>query len=192
MIHESEQAAVLNAAFDSTNIKFYDRSVALAALKADGREVVFTDDGTARIHYDGEQLDLADALTRLGFDRRELIDGRTLPREGAGTARQGTLSKADFPDVQSRVKFIRENGAEAWEKLPTVNHDTKPVTTREDWYKLSRAEKVRRIASDPHAFSKLPAAPSAANPVTKLEQVAPGTQVNRAALEHEKKIRGGR
>lgn len=149
MIHDSNQAPIINAQFDATNIKFHDRAAALAVLKADGREVIFTEDGTASIHYDGEVLPMKDALTRLAFDRRELVDGRTLPKEGAGTARPGTLSKADFPDVQSRVKFIREHGVEAWERLQTVNHDSKPVEYREDFHKLSPASQTAQLHEFP-------------------------------------------
>lgn len=187
---QHEQAQKLNEAFDQTGVRFHDRPTALQALTADGREISYDDNGNPSVAYDGEVLPLKDALSRFAFDNRQHVDARTLPREGVGTARPGTLSKADFPTVADRVALIRERGIEFWENLPAQNHDTKPVETREDFYRLSRAEKVRRIAADPDILTKLPSAPRAASPVTQMEQVAPGTKVNRAGLEREKAIRG--
>jgi hypothetical protein len=189
MIHESDKAQILNAQFDATNIKFRDRSTALQALLAGGCEVIYTEDGSAQVHYDGERLGLRDALTRLAFDQRDLVDGRTLPREGT-TGRQGTLSKADMT-LQEKIAYVRDHGADAFARIPSVNFDTKPVTTREDFYRLSRAEKVRRIAADPNILAKLPSAPKV-SVVEQLETVAPGVRINRAGLEKQKAIRGGR
>jgi hypothetical protein len=191
MIHDTDKAVILNAQFDATNIKFHDRAAAIASLTADGREVIYPEDGSAQVHYDGERLGLREALTRLAFDQRDLVDGRTLPREGAGTARPGTLSKSDMT-MQEKLEYIKTNGADAYARIPSQNHDSKPLETQADWYKLSRKERVRRTAADPQVFTKLPPAPREASPVTKLEQIAPGTKINRSALEREKAIRGGR
>lgn len=191
MIHESDKAAIINAAFDATGVRFNDRSTALQSLLADGREITYAEDCSASVAYDGETLPLEEALSRFAFDNRQHVDARTLPREGVGTARPGILSKADFPDIQSRVKFIQENGARAWENLPYQNFDSKPVTTRDDWYKLSRQERVRRIEQGGiNAFTKLPAAPKV-DPVSRMESVA-GAKINRQLLDKERKIRGGR
>jgi len=177
---QQEQAQKLNEAFDQTGVKFHDRAATLQAITADGREVAYDADGTVRIHYDGEQLSLKDALTRFAYDNRQHVDARTLPKEGAGTARPGTLAKSDMTLAQ-KTAYINQHGAEAFSKIPSKNFDTQPVVSRQDWMRLSRAEKVRRLGADPDAFIKLPNATS--------DQLK-GSFINHTALEREKKIRG--
>jgi hypothetical protein len=174
LIHESDKAAIMHQHFDATGVRFHDRATTLAELKKDGREITFDADGTPSVTYDSEPLQLKDALLRFAYDRRDLVDGRTLPREGVGSTRPGTLSKADMT-LPEKLAFIRDRGADAFAKLPSQNFDTKPLMYREDFYKLSRTEKVRRIALDPDIISKLPSAP-------KVDAMA-------AALEREKATR---
>jgi len=155
-------------------VKFHNSAEALAALK-EGRESV-EEDGQLFTRYDGAaKVPLANALLRFGYDRRELVDGRSLPRAGVGTSRPGLASKADYPDTASKLKAIAEHGADWWEKLPLTGVATSEVKTHADWYKLPIAERVRRTAADPDAFSKLAPSPG---------QTMPGlARVNQAALD---------
>lgn len=174
-----DEAQKLNAAFDATGIKFNDRAQALASFK-EGREIVYDESGEPCTRYDSEYLPLSDALTRFAYDRRDLVDGRTLPRQGAGSARPGTLSKADFTDVKSKVEFIREHGEDAYARLPLTGVGTSEVKTRQDFMKLPREEKVRRYAADPECFNKLPSAPT--------DQIK-GSFINHAAIAKQQAIR---
>jgi hypothetical protein len=171
-----DEGKVLTEAFDASGIKFNDRSVALAELKKDGREIAYDDDGKPHVHYDSEILPLSDALIRFGYDRRDLCDGRTLPRTGAGTARPGLMSKADLPDFKAKVAFIREHGEEAYARLPLTGVATSEVLTKSDWYKLNRKEKCRRLDADPDAFNRLPSGPP----------TIPGALVNRSYVNQPK------
>jgi hypothetical protein len=179
MIHESDKATILNSSFDASGIKFHDRSTTLQTLTTD-REISYAEDGTASIHYDGEILPLEAALKRFAYDNRAHVDGRTLPKEGVGTARPGTLSKAAMT-LQEKIAFIKEHGADAFSRIASKSYDTQPVDTRQDWMRLSRTEKVRRLAADPDAFTKLPNATS---------DQPKGGYINHAALEREKAIKG--
>src|SRR6185437_10748659 len=122
------------AAFATCKARFHDNSSALEALKADGREIHF-EEGRAYVNYDSEILELSDALLRFGYDRRELVDGRSLPREGAGASRPGIASKADYTTAQ-KVQFISENGLAAWEKLPSSGIGSAEIASKADWYRL--------------------------------------------------------
>lgn len=153
------RAKAMHADFDKTGVTFHDRVEALAAFKEGGREI-FEEDGQLFTHYDGEsKVPLANALLRFGYDRRDLVDGRTLPRAGVGTSRPGLASKSDYPDLASKLKAISEHGGDWWERLPLHGVSTSETLTRDGWYKLSRAERVRLTAADPDAFSKLAPAP---------------------------------
>ena len=55
------EARSLHEEFDATGVKFRDRAATLAALKEDGRDIVF-DDGVPTIVYDGELLPLRESL----------------------------------------------------------------------------------------------------------------------------------
>jgi len=150
-----DQPAKLHEAFEGTGITWNNRAEALADFRQ-GREIVY-EDGEPQVRYDGEFLHLKDALLRFGYDRRDLIDGRSLPKTGIGTARSGQASKADFETLASKVAYIREFGEDSWAKLPmkapTGNGE---VLTQEDFAALPRAEKVRRIRLDPDCNAKLP------------------------------------
>jgi hypothetical protein len=154
-----EEARRINAAFDATNINFHNRAEALAALRAIGAEVAYDEAGTPHCRYDSEYLPLSEALTRLALDNRSLADGRSLPR-GASTARPNTLSRAEMTNKQ-KVAFVNEFGEEAFLKLPSKPTVTSEVRTTEDFRRLTRAEKVRRINEDPDTIYKLAPAPTA-------------------------------
>lgn len=175
------EARKLNEAFDKTGVSFHDRAAALAALKSDGREIVFDDAGEPSVLYDNHQMPLSDALLRLGYDRRELVDGRTLPRQGVGASRPGLASKEDFKTVREKLDWIAANGADAWERLPLTGVQSAEVRTKQDWYKLPRAEKVRLTALDPNYFDKLPSAPAVRQH---------GAFINVEGIERQKAIRG--
>jgi hypothetical protein len=154
-----DEPAKLNEAFDQTGITFHSRPVALAALKATGSEVVYDDAGEPFTRYDSEYLSLSDALTRLAFDQRETrVDGRTLPRNGAGSARPGIASKSDFTTVKERSDFITKNGFDAYERLPLTAIDSSEIRTQADFLKLPSKERSRRYGIDPDCFAKLPKA----------------------------------
>jgi hypothetical protein len=188
-----DHATILNTAFDATGVKFHDRAAALAELKKDGREITFNEDGTASFPYDSETLPLADALLRFGYDRRDLVDARTLPREGAGAARPGLLSKADFATTADRVKFINKRGLLAYEKLPSSGVGSNEVKTKSDWLKLPLAERVRRTTADPDAFSKLADAPPTVASAGMTRIGIGGTnKVSHAGLEKARRIRPNR
>jgi hypothetical protein len=176
------EARKINEAFDRTGINFHSRPDALAALKTDGREIVFNeDDGEPYVHYDSEFLKLDQALTRLALDQRSLADGRSLPR-GASTARPNTLSRAEMT-IAEKVAYVNEHGEEAFLKLPSRPTTTSEVKTTEDFRRLPRAEKVRRINEDPDAIRKLAPPPTAR---------ANGTFINHEALARQKAITGKR
>lgn len=140
----TDRADTLIASFDATNIKFNDRSAALEAI-TEGREITYDEAGNPSIVYDGQTLPLSDALTRFAFDRRDLVDGRTLPKQGAGGGRVGTLSKADLVDYKAKAAFIAENGGDAYERLPLKPPASTELKYREAYYALSRSEKVKLI-----------------------------------------------
>ena len=180
---QQEEVAALNKAFDDSAIHFHDRATALAALKEGGRQIVWQD-GTPHIVYDSIQLPLPDALKRFGFDRRDLVDGRTLPKQGLGTSRPSVLGRDSFSSDSEKVAWIKEHGYEAWQKLPSRGVQvTSELKTFADWTKLPTAEKVRLIGEDPNIISKLaPGQPSRPG----------GVYINHEAMERIRKIRGGR
>lgn len=180
-----QEAARINLAFDQTRITFHNRAEALAALKDGGREIIAGEDDKLYVTYDGECIELSDALTRHAIDNRDLCDRRTLPRNGA-VGRPGTASKADYTTAADKAKFIAENGIEQWEKLPLKPPVTGETLTKQSWYKLPRAEKVRRLAADPDAFNKLPAG----DPTIKGALVN-RSYTNREALAKQASIRPG-
>ena len=183
MPNEVEQ---LEAAFDATGVKFHDRPAALAEFRAGRAAIEHTDEGAFAV-YDGERIPLADALLRFAYDNRspELLDARTLPRNGAGTSRPGIGSKADYETTAQKAEFIRTHGFDAWEKLPVRGLGSSEVQSKEDWYKLPRQEKVRRLAADPNAFARLPdKAPSAPTPARRA-----GAYINDEAIAREKAVR---
>lgn len=144
-----DEAKALNTAFDATGITFHNRAESLAAFK-ESREIVYDDDG-----YDSEPLLLADALARFAYDNRQYVDARTLPREGVGASRPGTLSKSDL-DLKGKLEFIKTHGGAAYEALPLKSQPTREVKTREDWYRLPRAERVRLTGKDPDFLANYP------------------------------------
>jgi hypothetical protein len=149
------EARSLHEEFDATGVKFHDRAATLAALKGDGRDIVF-DDGVPKIVYDGELLPMRDALLRYAYDHRTAVDSRTLPRGGAGTSRPGIDAKDNYKTLSEKVGFINQFGADAWERLPLTGVGTSEVLTREDFLKLPRQERMRRYAADPAVLAKLP------------------------------------
>jgi hypothetical protein len=153
------EARAIHEAFDSTGVTFHDRAATLAALKQNGRDVVF-DNGVPHIVYDGELLELKEGLLRLAYDRRDLADRRTLPRAGAGTSRPGIDSKDRYKTTREKLDFISTYGAEAWERLPLRGPSTSEVLTREDFLRLPRQERMRRYAADPSVLAKLPSSSS--------------------------------
>jgi hypothetical protein len=175
---DSRKAELINAAFDAAQVRFNDRATALAAFK-EGREIIF-EDGQPYTRFDSEYLPLSDALLRFGYDRHELVDGRTLPRTGAGAARPGLASKADFPTVKDKVDFINKNGEDAWARLPLTGVAGTEVKTIADWKRLPLSEKVRRVNADPDAVRKL-----APTPTVRQH----GAFINTEALERQKAIR---
>jgi hypothetical protein len=155
-----DEAIKLNESFDKAGLTFHSRADALGEFRQ-GREITFDQDGEPSVTYDGENLPLSAALLRFGYDRRDLIDGRSLPRNGAGKARPGLASKSDLKTFKEKAEFIKQFGGAAYEALPLVGVQSSEVKTRQDWMKLPRQEKVRRLAADPEAFNKLPnAAPT--------------------------------
>jgi hypothetical protein len=156
LLEQSKQAEAIHAAFDSTGVKFHDRAAALAELKAGGREITFDAEGKPHAHYDGESgVPLDQVLLRFGFDRRELIDQRTLPREGAGAGRPGLQSKSDFKTIKEKVDYIARYGEDAFARLPLTGVSGSEITTQADWFALPPQERARRWGADPLAFSKL-------------------------------------
>jgi hypothetical protein len=176
---ETEIAASLNRAFDSSALIFHSRSEALGAFKQ-GREIVF-EDGEPFALYDGVIQPLGDALAKFGADNRGYIDGRSLPRAGVDASRPGVLSKNGFASLAEKVAYIAEHGAEAFEKLPLQTRDTSELTHQSQWYKLNIAERVRLTSLDPDAFSKLKPGPKPG-----------GTYINEKALAKELATRGRR
>lgn len=180
----TDHAEALIASFDKTGITFNDRSATLEAI-TDGREIRYDDAGNPNITYDGQVLPLADALTRFAFDRRDLVDGRTLPKQGAGGGRVGTLSKADLPDYKAKAAFIAENGGDAYERLPLNPPASGELKYREDYYALSRSEKVKLIEKHGSDFATtLPRRPSgqplgafiANDKLAELKKIRPGSR----------------
>ncbi len=174
------QATAINESFAKTGIKFTKSNA--DTLKAFGRDVVFDDDGRPHVNFDSEILPLEDGLTRWAFDSADgVADRRTLPREGAGGGRVGTMSKSGLT-LAEKLEFIRVRGGAAYEALPLKSAGTFEVKTKQDFYKLPRAEKVRLTGKDPHFFSKLPDAPS---------DQPKGGYVNHAALAKHRATRPG-
>jgi hypothetical protein len=153
-------AKKLNKAFDITGLIWNDRAKALAAFKETGTEITYDDgeEGEARAGYDGERnILLSEALKRFAYDKREHIDGRSLPRAGVGAARPGTASKADFTTIKEKVDFINLHGGETYERLVThTPMQSSAVVTQRDFDLLPRSEKVRRISEDETCRAKLP------------------------------------
>jgi hypothetical protein len=152
------EARALNEAFDQTGVKFHNRAEALAAFK-ENREIV-SEDGKLFARYDGELQPLSSCLLKFGWDNRQHVDGRSLPRTGAGLSRPGIDCKQNYKTTREKLDYIAANGADAWEKLPLSGPVSNELKTQSDWYKLPRAERVRLTALDPDAFSKLAPAPN--------------------------------
>ena len=93
--------------------------------------------------YDGDVLALSKALHRFAHDRRDLADGRSLPRNDEGRGRPGVASRADFKTVAEKTAYIQKHGVDAFERLPATAPVTKEIQTRQDFFKLSTAEKPR-------------------------------------------------
>ncbi len=152
------EAVAINDELEKTGLTF--QVSGSEVLKGYGREILFGEDNMPYSKYDGEILPLSDAILRWSMDERNanVVDLRSLPRTGA-PGRPGIASKADLKTLSQKVAFIAEHGEDAFSRLPLTSGLTKEVETRADWFKLSRAEKVRRTALDPDAFEKLPPAP---------------------------------
>jgi hypothetical protein len=172
----SNEVTKLNEAFEKSGLTFRDRAGTLAVFKAD-HEIVFGEDGEPYSFFDGERQPLHSALHKFGAINRELIDGRSLPRE-----KGGVTSKADLKDFKAKSDYISKFGGAAYEALPLAPKATSEVVYREDFHALDRPEKVRRIAADPDILSRLPARPTG-QPY--------GAKVNFEALERQRKIRPG-
>jgi hypothetical protein len=150
------EGRTIRAAFERTGIKWTSEAAALAKFKEGGREVII-ENGQAFTYYDRETLPLEDALTRWAYDNRdsELFDGRSLPRNGAGLARPGLLSKADMTRAE-KVTYVNTHGEDAFARLATKGVGPKgEVKTFEDWKLLPRAEKVRRTNANPNIVNEL-------------------------------------
>lgn len=182
-----DEGLKLSQAFDATEIKFHNRSEALAAFK-EGREIEYDESGEPQTTYDGERLPLKDALTRFAYDAPDgVVDRRTLPREGAGGGRKGTLSKSDL-DLQGKIAFINQFGGEAYERLPSTGvGSSAEVRTKQDALKLPVKERVRRYAADADWFAKLADGPAAT--VAGMTS-AGGAKINVVALDKQRRIRG--
>lgn len=158
---QHQQAQAINTAFDAAGIGFKaKRSDVLAELKNNGeREVAFDKDGNPHIKYDGQILTLSEALHRFAYDRRDLADQRTLPKQDEGRGRPGIASKADFATVAEKTAYIREHGIDAYERLPVTTPKTSEVRFREDFFALPTAEKARRLQETPDIIESLPNRP---------------------------------
>lgn len=172
------EARAIHQAFDETGIQFRDRVAAIAALRATGAEIAYDEAGIPHCRYDHEFLKLSDALVRLAIDDRSQADNRTLPR-GANTARPNLLSRSEMT-TKEKVEYVNQFGESEFLKLPSRPVTTAPVITTEDFRRLSRAEKVRRINEDPDAIYKLKQTPTA---------VTNGVFVNHEALAKIASIR---
>ena len=176
------EARAINTAFDSAGITF--NSSRADTLKAFGRDITFDESGKPYALYDGEISELSHALQCYAFDHRDICDGRTLPRSGAGKARPGVESKADFKSAAEKAKYIEDRGIEAWERLPLTNAASKETLTKSDWYKLPTSEKIRRLDADPDAFTKLPNTPA-----ELTGGMVNGSRINHSALDKQRAIR---
>jgi len=154
---ENEQAVAINLSFDATGISFHSRPDTLAAFKATGSEIVYDEISEPFTKYDGEGLlPLKDALERFAMDDRSLSDNRTLPRNGVAARPGGTDSKASYTTTAEKVAYIGRYGLASWEALPSAPIFSSEVKTQEDFFKLSRAEKSRRLLIDADACNRLP------------------------------------
>ena len=177
----ASEAQRIHSSFDQTGISFHDRADALAAF---GRPVTFNDHtGDPEAFYDGQDLPLSECLKRFAYDRQDLVDRRTLPREGMGTTRAAQLSKSSFSTTAEKTAYIREHGVDAWESLPLKPPVSTEVRTKQDFWKLPVEEKSRRIRENPNYVETLPNAPP---------QVQTGfAKVNYDLLEKQRKLRPG-
>jgi hypothetical protein len=173
-----EEARALNEAFDAAQVRFNDRSAALAAFR-ENHEITW-EDGKPFTRFDGEVQLLSSALLKFGFDRRDLIDGRSLPRSGAGASRPGVDCKTNYKTVQDKVAYVNAHGTDAWERLPISGPVSNEIVTQADWYRLPRSERVRLTALDPDHFAKLAPAP---------KPRPTGAFINHEAIEQQKSIR---
>ena len=179
------EARAINTAFDTAGITF--NSSRAETLKAFGRDVTFDQTGKPYALYDSEIVPLSDALQRFAFDNRNVCDGRTLPRSGAGKSRLGVESKSDFKSAGEKAKYIEDRGIEAWERLPLTNAASKEILTKNDWYRLPVSEKIRRIDADPEAFNNLPNTPA-----ELTGGMIRGSRINHSALDKQRQIRPNR
>ncbi len=162
----NSEAKSIHASFDECGITFSDRAEAIAEF---GRAITFDPEtGNAEADYDGERLPLSECLKRFAFDRRDLVDGRTLPPNGLGNTRQAPMSKESFNSPSEKVAFINEFGLQAWTALPTKAPASREVVTKEDWRTLSVQEKSRRLRANPRAYDELPSAPKVPSSFAKV------------------------
>lgn len=180
---QSNEVSALHEAFNATKIRFNDRAVALASFRDGGRrEISFSETGEPRCVYDSQEMSLVDGLIRFAHDRHDLIDARTLPREGA-PGRPGVMSKEDLKTPKDVSDYISAYGGDAYERLPLTSKPTSEIVTFEDYCALPTSEKAKILGKFGANF---PATlPRKANPDRPNDQ----TYINSKLLEKQKKIR---
>jgi hypothetical protein len=149
----------LNQAFDDSKITYLNRADALGAFKVE-HEISEDENGVLTTTYDGVTASLSDALVKFGLDRRELVDGRSLPRDGVVGRPVPLTSRADLKTIKGKSEYITSFGLAAYEALPRFSEPTSELKTREQWKLLSSKEKSRLIGLDPNVFAKLSSTPN--------------------------------
>jgi hypothetical protein len=179
---EAKTTAALQAEF----AKFHESGIKpnvsdpeLLALLKEGRHIT-VEDSTAYTVYDGEKIAVGEALKRFVHDRREFVDGRTLPREGV-TGRPGVTSKADLKTFKEKVAYVNKFGEAAFLALPLTGQVSSEIRTFEDFRKLPIEEKNRLINADPNYMEKLKPSPGHRMPGQAF--------INHELLERQKAIR---
>jgi hypothetical protein len=160
-IQKQKALAEQTSALQSEFAKFHesgirpnvDDSQLLSLLKEGGREII-VEDGNATTVYDGERIEVSQALKRLLIDRREFVDARTLPREGAAGGRSSVTSKADLKTLKDKVAYVNQFGENAYLALPLTGQSTSEIKTFEQFRKLPISEKAR-LTKDPDYIYRL-------------------------------------
>jgi hypothetical protein len=169
-----EAVALLTAAFDGSGVTFKDKAGALASFKK-SHHLIVTDDGIETV-YNGHRQPLHLAWSQWGRtgEGEQFTDRRSLPKDEQNPG--GIRSKADLPDNKSRVDYINRFGGLAYEKLAINHQPIEETKYRDEYYKLSRSQKVELLKKGVDA-SSFPPRPDP-------DQIA-GGKINRTALERD-------
>jgi hypothetical protein len=101
------------------------------------------DTGEFAVEIAGRQVPFGELVQRLAVENRNLL--KDVDSIKHLTAPKDRLSRADFQTNAAKIKFIEENGLNAWEALPatSVPDATKEALTSQQYLAMTASQKVK-------------------------------------------------